>query len=82
MMVGVPVIGLATTEMATVVENGVSGFVDTDVGRLVARMRSLLGDAAEARRLSDGARRAAERRFSIGRFVHDWDAVLSRVTCR
>lgn len=80
MTVGLPVVGLATTEMVTAVENGVSGYVDTDVDRLVERMRSLLADPAEARRLSDGARRTAQRRFSIDRFVADWDAVLERVT--
>src|SRR5436305_383123 len=31
MMLGMPVVGLATTEMATVIENGVSGYVDTDI---------------------------------------------------
>ena len=35
MMVGLPVIALATTEMVTVVENGVSGYVDTDIKKLV-----------------------------------------------
>jgi glycosyltransferase involved in cell wall biosynthesis len=79
MMAGVPVVALATTEMATVVENGVSGYLDTDVGRLVARMRSLLRDADEARRLSDGAQRVARQRFSMARFVDDWDAVLRGV---
>ncbi|MDQ1506273.1 MAG: hypothetical protein QOD57_4000 [Actinomycetota bacterium] len=80
MMAGLPVVGLATTEMAAAVENGVSGYVDTDVDRLVARMQGLLRDPGEARRLSDGARRRAEQRYSIGRFVDDWDAVLRRVT--
>src|SRR5262249_22926405 len=30
MMVGMPILGLATTEMVTAVENGVSGYVETD----------------------------------------------------
>jgi hypothetical protein len=79
MMVGLPVVGLATTEMATVVENGVSGFVDTDVDRLVAHMHDLLEDADMARELGQGARRAALRRFSIERFAADWDATLREV---
>ncbi|MEW6474637.1 MAG: glycosyltransferase [Actinomycetota bacterium] len=79
MMAGVPIVGLATTEMATAVQSGVSGYVDTDVDRLVARMRSLLSDPALAARLSDGARRAAQRRFSIDRFVTEWDAALREV---
>src|SRR5262249_9632375 len=59
MMVGMPVVGLATTEMVTVVENGVSGYLDTKVEELIAHMRGLLGSPAEARRLGEGARRAA-----------------------
>jgi hypothetical protein len=78
MMAGVPVVGLATTEMVTAVENGVSGYVDTDVDKLVARMQALLDDRGLAARLADGARRSAQRRFSIDRFAADWDAVLRR----
>ena len=79
MMVGMPVVGLATTEMATVVENGVSGYVDTNVGRLVERMRELLADPAEARRLGEAARRRALERFSIDRFVRDWSDAFALV---
>ena len=80
MMLGVPVVALATTEMATVVENGVSGWIDTDVEHLIERMGGLLADAAEARRLGDGARRTALARFSIGRFAAAWDAAFALVT--
>ena len=82
MMIGVPIIGLATTEMVTAIDNGVSGYVDTDIGRLVDRMRDLLADQTEARRLGDGARRVARERFSIERFASDWDAALRLVTSR
>lgn len=82
MMLGLPVVGLATTELATVVENGVSGYVDTDVGRLVDRMHALLADPGQARRLGEGARRAARERFGIGRFVRDWNEALALVTGR
>ena len=73
MMIGMPIIGLATTEMVTAVENGVSGYVDTDVDRLIARMRELLADPGAAQRLSAGARRLARERFNIARFSRDWD---------
>ena len=79
MMVGLPIVALATTEMATVVENGVSGFVDTDLDRLIARMHQLLRDPDLARDLGQGARETALRRFSIGRFAADWDATLCEV---
>ncbi len=80
MMLGMPVVALATTEMSTVIENGRSGWIDTNVGRLVDRMRELLAQPAEARRLGEGARRTALERFSIERFVSDWDAAFRLVT--
>jgi glycosyltransferase involved in cell wall biosynthesis len=80
MMLGMPVVALATTEYATVVENGVSGYADTDVGRLVEAMLALLSDPAEAKRLGDGARARAEERFAIGRFVRDWEDSFALVT--
>jgi len=82
MMVGLPVVGFATTEMATAVENGVSGYVDTDVSRLVGAMRGLIDDPGEAARLGEGARRYSLERFGIDRFARDWEDVFSRVTGR
>lgn len=76
MMIGSPIVGLATTEMATVVRNGVSGYVDTRVDALVAHMQRLLRNPDEAARLGDGARKYARRRFAIERFVDDWNAAL------
>ena len=76
MMVGLPIVGLATTEMAMAIRNGESGVVDTDPARLVEAMRGLLADPGEARRLGEGARRHALERFGIRRFVHDWNATF------
>ena len=82
MMLGIPVVALATTEMSTVVENGVSGWIDTDVDRLIVGMRALLADPEQARSLGEGARRTAMERFNIDRFVADWDAAFRLVTGR
>ena len=82
MTVGLPVVGLATTEMATAVENGVSGFVDTDPAKLVGPMRMLLANAGAARRLGQNARRRALERFGIGRFARDWERAFADVTGR
>jgi glycosyltransferase involved in cell wall biosynthesis len=79
MMVGLPVVGLATTEMASVVENGVSGFVHTDLDRLVDAMRNLLEHPEQARALSQAAQRSARERFGIERFARDWDRALREV---
>lgn len=80
MMLGLPIIGLATTEMTTVVENGVSGYLDTRCDRLISVMQELLQNPAEAQRLSQGARHCAEERFHIQRFIRDWEDAFRLVT--
>jgi glycosyltransferase involved in cell wall biosynthesis len=79
MMVGLPIVGLATTEMATAIENDRSGYVDTNVDKLIERMKYLLRNPSEARRLGENARQYANQRFHISRFVADWNAVLTEV---
>jgi len=82
MSVGMPIVALATTEMATVVENGVSGFADTRADTLVEQMRRLLADPREAARLGAGARRTATQRFAMRRFVRDWNAAFEHAALR
>jgi glycosyltransferase involved in cell wall biosynthesis len=79
MMIGMPILGLATTEMVTVVQNGVSGFVETNVDRLIAHMQRLIAEPEEAHHLSVGARTYAQERFNIHRFVRDWDDAFALV---
>jgi glycosyltransferase involved in cell wall biosynthesis len=80
MMVGVPIVGLATTEMPTVIPNGLAGFIDTDVDRLIDGMRQLLADAGLAREMGERARAIAMERFTIERFAADWNAAFRDVT--
>ncbi len=80
MMLGMPIIGLATTELAAIIENGVSGYVDTDINRLVFYMHDLLNDPQAAQILSIGARRQARELFNIERFMNDWNRAFSLVT--
>ncbi|PTX94842.1 LPS biosynthesis transferase [Verrucomicrobia bacterium LW23] len=80
MAVGLPIVGFATTEMATAIPNGVAGFVDTKYERLLPRMKELLYDKALAVHLGNGAHRIARERFSIDRFVRDWCQVFAEVT--
>lgn len=79
MMIGLPVVGLATGELASVIRNDESGVVDSSLDTLVAAMRELIARPAAARRLGEGARRVAQERFGIERFAADWDAVLTDV---
>lgn len=79
MMIGLPVVGLATTELVTVIRNGDNGFVDTRLEPLVAGMQALIDAPHEAARLGANARRDAQARFGIERFVRDWVEVFARV---
>jgi glycosyltransferase involved in cell wall biosynthesis len=80
MMVGAPVVALATTELSSVIKSGDDGIVDTRLDRLIDAMRRLLRDPREAQRIGAAGRHMAAERFSIDRFVNDWDAALRLVT--
>ncbi len=82
MSYGMPIVGLATTELSTVVENGVSGYIDTRVDRLVEVMKYLLAYPSEARKLSEGARKYAQDRFNIRHFAQDWTDAIEWVIAR
>lgn len=79
MSVGLPVVGLACTELVTVIDDGESGIIDTDVDRLEREMAALIADPERAQRLSANARRTARQRFGIDRFTRDWDRALGDV---
>jgi glycosyltransferase involved in cell wall biosynthesis len=82
MMLGLPIVGLATTELATVIENGVSGYVDTNLERLIEQMQELLDDPEKAARLGRNAREQAQSRFNIQRFTQDWHQAFERAINR
>jgi hypothetical protein len=77
MLVGLPVVGLATTELPTVFRNGETAFLAIDPTRLVEPMRALLDDPHLARRIGAAGRDMARERFGIDRFARDWTAVLT-----
>jgi len=80
MSIGMPVIGLATTELSTVIRNGGNGYVDTRIDTLVDVMRRLIAQPQTAMRWGRAAARTAQERFGIGRFVTDWEAALRDVS--
>jgi hypothetical protein len=79
MLIGMPVVGVAATELPTVIVNGVNGFVHTDKERIVDVMRLLIADPALARRWGSAGRKTAQERFGMKRFVADWLAVIDEV---
>ena len=56
-----------------------AGVLSNDPEVLRAAARRLLADPAEARALGDAGRAHALARFSLGRFLDDWDRTLKEV---
>jgi hypothetical protein len=79
MMIGLPVVGLATTEMVTVIQDGYSGVLHTDVSYLIKEMKRLIYDSEYAATLGAAGKKEVEKRFNIKRFTDDWYRVLEEV---
>ena len=73
MIMGLPVVGLATTELSTLITNGKSGYIHTDVSYLIDKMKLLLDQRDVAKTNGDGGREVALSRFNIQRFTYDWE---------
>src|SRR5256884_5611548 len=69
MTVGMPVVALATTELPTVIENGMTGYVSCDIDQLVTHMRSLIVHREEAYRLGENSCSIVRRLVSPDRFI-------------
>jgi glycosyltransferase involved in cell wall biosynthesis len=80
MMIGMPIVGMATTEMPMTIFNGVCGYLATNPDDLIDAMQALLRDPGEARRLGQNARQLAMSRFNIQRFADDWTSAFLEVT--
>ncbi len=78
MMIGMPIVGLATTEMSAVIDNGVNGYIDTNLDSLVDCMQELLRSPELAKRISENGRKTAREHFNIQRFARDWDNLLGQ----
>lgn len=79
MHLGLPVVGLATTEAPEAVPPQ-AGVLSTRPPLLHAALRRLLADPEEARVMGRTARAAALRRYGLARFLRDWEKLLAEVT--
>ncbi len=78
MTIGMPIVALATTELPTVIEHGVTGYVSCELDELVDRMEYLLAELGAARAMGERARLVAQERFNLQRFASDWNAAFRR----
>lgn len=78
MALGMPVVGLATTEAADVLPADVA-ILSNDVDRLRSAVRWLSENPAQADAMGRRARKFVLERFGLRRFLDDWDDVLQQV---
>lgn len=78
MHLGMPVVALGTTEVSDALA-GTGAVVSTDVSRLAAGLRHLVNDPAAAAQVGRSVRDTALTRYSLHRFLGDWDRVLEDV---
>ncbi len=78
MHLGMPVVALGTTEAYEAVPTA-AGVVSTDVDRLADALQRFVADETAAREAGAAARVAALERYGLGRFLADWDDLLSEV---
>jgi glycosyltransferase involved in cell wall biosynthesis len=82
MAVGIPVVASHTEINATVVEDGVNGYLVKNDDEWVARLSQLLDDAALRNRLGSAGRAVVEQRFALERQAEALGKVLRDVANR
>ena len=76
MMMGMPIVALATTEYSAVLKDGYTGFIHTNIDKLIAGMQALLDDSNLARKQGQHAMAMALDQFNIHRFTREWESVF------
>jgi hypothetical protein len=79
MYLGLPVLALATTEVAEAVPLD-AGVVSNDLTRLADAYSYLTADHDAARAMGQIGRAGVLRRYGLERFLHEWDGLLKEVT--
>jgi glycosyltransferase involved in cell wall biosynthesis len=76
MACGCAVVSTAGCMIPEVIEHGVNGFMSNDPKELASYCQLLLKNPDLAKAMGAAARETIIERFSLGRFVKDWDAIL------
>lgn len=79
MMLGIPIVGMATTELSSVIKNEHSGYIHTDIYYLIDRMKALLENNALAHQIGAEGKKVALEKFNIDRFTHEWEGLFRSV---
>lgn len=80
MMVGLPIVTLATTELPMIIKDGINGYISNDTLQLKEKMKLLLKNQQLATQLGNEAKKTAIETFSIDRFTSDWKSLITKVS--
>jgi glycosyltransferase involved in cell wall biosynthesis len=80
MTIGLPVVGLATTELPRIVQESGGGYADNQMAGLIEVSKELLRDRGRAAELGRAAQAYARERFAIGRFAADWNDAFTEAS--
>jgi hypothetical protein len=80
MMLGMPVVALATTELPLIIKDGFNGFIHNDPQYLIGKMKQLLENKELATELGRNARETAFELFGIERFINEWNEAFESVS--
>jgi hypothetical protein len=79
MSCGCAIVSTDSGAISEIINDGVNGYRTNDKRRFRSVLERLLADPGECRRMGDAARDTVVARFSLGRFVADWNRVLGSV---
>lgn len=77
MTIGMPIVALATTEVPSVLQKGIHGFISNDNEELIHGMCCLLSDRDLAIEMGANAQRLAAERFGLERFLAQWNEAFA-----
>lgn len=79
MMMGMPIVSLATSEYASILRHGQSGYVHNNIVMLEKGMEKLLESQVLATEMGREAQIIAREEFSLDRFTNEWEQLFQKV---
>lgn len=79
MSVGLPVVSTAGMGFSGIIKNGINGFTSNNVNTLAKKINLLVEDKKLAQRLGENAQKTIRDKFSVARFVRQWNDLFNEV---
>ena len=80
MACGCAVVSTATCMIPEIIENGVNGYLSNDKKEMRKYLERLLENPDECRRLGENARNTILDKFSLSKFIENWDKLFRTVS--